>query len=198
MQSSNNGVNAVNTSDRFRNPWRLVARAFALACSIATVAGLSGCKGPAFRTQTATGFIALDPKTDVEYDHRAITPDGVVFSVRSIEDESRGDLAFWTRTLTLRVRDEMGYALIDTIDAVSADGSRGKTLKFGHDEAGKPYVYWITVFPAQGRLFIVEAGASKEHFEEARTGIESMLKGIKVRCSAALAPVLASNTCNRW
>ena len=51
-----------------------------------------------------------------------------------------------------------GYALLESIRRRVADGTKGKLLKFGHDEDDKPYVYWVAIFAAQGRLFLVEAG----------------------------------------
>jgi hypothetical protein len=170
---------------------------FAKLATLACIGTALACSGPPFRAQTASGFIALEHQEDEGYGYRATTPEGVVYSVRA-QDETRGDTDFWVRTLTLRVRDEMGYALLETADVVSADGSKGKTLKFGHDEGGKPYVYWITVFQAQGRLFLAEAGASKDLFEKAKPRIEWMTKALKVKCDVAVAPILASRTCNRW
>jgi len=87
----------------------------------------------------------------------------------SRDDEDRGDTDFWIRTITLKVRDEMGYALVSTSDAVSADGTKGKTLKFGHDEAGMPFDYWVTVV-VQGRLFLVESGAPHEKLVRLASG----------------------------
>ena len=80
----------------------------------------------------------------------------------------------------------------------SADGTKGHLLKFGHDEDAKPYVYWVAIFLAQSRLFIVEAGGQKELFERAKANVEWTMKNVTVRCNGFLAPVLSSHTCNRW
>ena len=98
----------------------------------------------------------------------------------------------------LQLRDVSGYALLDSKDATSADGTKGKLLQFGHDEDGKPYAYWVAVFLAQGRLFVVEAGGAKEAFERARPSVDWMMKSVKVRCDSIVAPVLASRTCHHW
>jgi hypothetical protein len=81
---------------------------------------------------------------------------------------------------------------------VSGDGTKGRLQKFGHDEDGKPYVYWVAIYPAQDRLFVVEAGGAKDLFDTARPNIEWTMKSIHVRCGGFLAPVLSSHTCNRW
>lgn len=158
-------------------------------------ASLVGCGRP-FDVKTAPGFVPLE--NQVSYDYRATTPEGVVVAVRVIDDEDRGDLAFWTQTITLQLREVSGYALLDVADVQSADGTKGRLLRFGHDEDNKPYAYWIAVFPAQGRLFLVEAGGAKEAFTRAQPSVDWMLKSVRVRCNGFLSPVLSSRTCNRW
>lgn len=157
--------------------------------------GTAACGKP-FDVKSAPGFVALENQYD--YDWRATTPEGVVVSVKVIEDEQRGDLAFWTQAITLQLRDVSGYALLESADVASLDGTKGRLLKFGHDEDDKPYAYWIAIFPAQGRLFLVEAGGAKETFERARPNVEWTMKTVRVKCSGFLAPVFSSYTCNRW
>lgn len=168
-----------------------------LAVVAALLAAATGCGRP-FDVKTAPGFVPLENQSVSSYDYRATTPEGVVVAVRVVEDEKRGDLAFWTQALTLQLRDVSGYALLDSVDVRSLDGTPGKLLKFGHDEADKPFAYWVTIFPAQGRLFLVEAGGAKEPFERARPSVEWMLASVRVRCDTIVSPILASRTCNRW
>ncbi len=166
-----------------------------LAVFAALLSTIVACGRP-FDVKTAPGFVPLENQT--AYDYRATTPEGVVMAVRVVEDEKRGDLAFWTQALTLQLRDVSGYALLDTADVRSLDGTPGKLLKLGHDEADKPFTYWVAIFPAQGRLFLVEAGGAKDAFERSRPRVEWMLASVRVRCDSALSPILASRTCNRW
>jgi len=156
---------------------------------------LVGCGRP-FKVATAPGFVPLENQGDFAY--RATTPEGVVIAVRVIDDEERGDIAFWTQALTLQLRDANGYALIETTDITSRDGTKGKLLKLGHDEDKKPFTYWVGVYLAQGRLFVVEAGGQKEAFDRARANIEWTMASIKVKCDTIVSPVLASRTCNKW
>lgn len=157
--------------------------------------GTAACGKP-FDVKTAPGMVALENQH--EFDWRATTPEGVVVGVRVVEDEKRGDLAFWTQAVTLQLRDVTGYALLESADVTSADGTKGRLLKFGHDEDGKPYVYWVSIYLAQSRLFLVETGGPKDLFDRARPSVEWTMKSVRVRCDALLAPVLASRTCNHW
>lgn len=169
----------------------LASALLAASCALLTVA----CGKP-FDVKAAPGFVPLENQRD--YDWRATTPEGVVVGVRVVDDEERGDLAFWTQAVTLQMRDVSGYALLNSLDVVSGDGTKGRRLEFGHDEDDKPYVYWVSIFPAQGRLFLVEAGGQKDLFERARPNVEWTMKTVHVRCNGFLAPVLSSHTCNRW
>jgi hypothetical protein len=156
-----------------------------------------GCGRP-FQVKTAPGFIELESQAGEGYRYRATTPDGVVLGVRVIEDEERGDLPFWVRSVTLQLRDIKGYALLETSDAKSADGTPGKRLRFGSDEGKKPYLYEVTIFRTADRLFLVEAGGPREQVDRARPSIDWMQGTLKVRCNTVVSPVLASRTCNRW
>ncbi len=159
---------------------------------------LAACGRP-FKVETAPGFVELDNQSVAsDYQYRATTPDGLTFAVRVIEDEERGDLKFWQQTLTLQLRDVTGYALLGVDDMKAPDGTPGKLLRFGHDEDGKPYLYQVAFYQAQKRLFVVEAGGTKEQMDKQRAQVDAMLRSVEVRCSTFVSPVLASRTCNRW
>lgn len=155
--------------------------------------------GKPFKVETAPGFVQLEKQDDYEYQYRATTPEGVVFAIKTIDvTDDKSDLDFWTKAVTLQLRDVQGYALLDSKETTSLDGTKGKTLRFGHDEDGKPFDYWLTLYVAQNRLFLVEAGGAKANFERFQPSVEWMGKSVKVKCSGFLAPVLSSHTCNRW
>jgi len=136
-----------------------------------------GCH--AFDMKTAPGFLELKNGSG-SYVYRATTPEGVVVAARveSVEGEGSDSLAFWTRAFTLQLHDRDGYALTDTRDVKSLDGEPGKQLRFGHDESGKPYVYWVTFWARDHRVSIVEAGGAKTSFEAAQPSIEWMIASV--------------------
>lgn len=172
--------------------WSLLA--VAAACAFVGTA-LGGCGRP-FKINTANGLVEL-PEPGGDYAYRAIAPEGVVMGVRTIEI-GVGDLAFWTKAVTLHFRQVNGYALERTADVRSADGMPGKELSFGHDENGKPFLYRVRLFTAQDRLYVAEAGGAKEPMTQYRDSVDAMFASLRVRCGSWLAPVLASRTCNRW
>jgi hypothetical protein len=137
-----------------------------------------------FDIKTAPGFLELK-EDSASYAYRATTPEGVVVAVRvvGLEGEGSDDLSFWTKALTLQMRDVSGYALLESHDVRSLDGVSGKQLRFGRDESGKPYVYWLTFFtvPGGSKLVIVEAGGAKATFENASPSVQWMIQSVRVK-----------------
>jgi hypothetical protein len=125
--------------------------------------GTTAC-GPSFTAGTPPGFVELD---DQElYDYRATTPDGLVIAVREIDHEPEGELSFWTRAITNQMREQGGYALLGARDVKSSDGVAGTELRFGHDEGRAPHLYAIAVFVTASKIYLVEAGGTKELMEK--------------------------------
>jgi len=171
---------------------RLV-RALVLAASFASVA----CGRP-FHVETPPGFLELRDH-DPLFAYRAITPEGVVAAIRVVDLESDGGgLPFWSRAVTVRMREIDGYALLGEGDVKSADGTVGRELRFGHDQGGKPYLYTVRLYVAQSRLFVVETGGSNSEVQRYQPSLDWMQRTLEVRCGGFLAPVLSSHTCNRW
>jgi hypothetical protein len=122
----------------------------------------------------------------------------VVLSVRALDVGDKGTIKFWEQAVTLRMRDVGGYALLASTDIESGDGTRGRQLRFGHDEDGKPYGYVVSLFMAQDRLFVLEAGGRRDLLARYEPQVEWQVKTFEAKCGFFLAPVLASRTCNRW
>lgn len=153
-------------------PLLLAVLASALACA---------CGRP-FDIKTAPGFVELQNQ-EPAYAYRATTPEGVVAAVQveDLEGDAPGDLAFWTRAVTLQLRDMQGYALLESRDVKSADGTPGKQLRFGYDEGNKPFAYWITLYVSGKRLFLVQAGGAKAAVERYAQSLEWMNQSVRVR-----------------
>ncbi len=168
----------------------------ALALSALALCALVGCGRP-FDVKTPPDMIELGSQ-DPPYAYRAMSPDGVVIAVRVVDDDRNTDLSFWQHAVELRMKELAGYALLAEREVVSGDGTKGKELRFGHDENGKPYLYDVRLFVAQGRVYAVEAGGSKAQMERYQKTVGWTLDNVKVKCGGFLYPVLSSHTCNRW
>ncbi|MBK8994306.1 MAG: serine/threonine protein kinase [Myxococcales bacterium] len=139
---------------------------------------LFGC-GHHFETTTPQGFVELEDQEAYEY--RATTADGLVIAVREIEHDPKGEMAFWTRAIENRMRQRGGYALLGTRDVKTKSGLDGKQLRFGHDESGKPHLYYVTIFLTEDYIFLLEAGGTKELMEKGSAGLDQAIDGFRIK-----------------
>lgn len=147
---------------------------------LALTAGLfvMGC-GSSFAMTSPDGFVELD-EDNSSYDARFTSADGVVISVRAIEHDPEGDLAFWMEAIETRIRMNGGYALLESKDVRSASGQSGKQLRFGRDQNGTPFKYWVTIFVTDDYIHLVEAGGRSEEFDAAEARVERAIEGLEL------------------
>lgn len=148
---------------------------FALFATALALAASSLACAP-FKAATPPGFVDLGDKYGGN-EYRATTADGMVLSARAFDNEPKGELPFWTRVVENRMRDTSGYALLETKDVTDRTGNKGKQLRFGHDESGVPHLYYISIFVTDKRVFVLEAGGSKDlvtkHEDQIKWSIEN-------------------------
>jgi hypothetical protein len=120
---------------------------------------LPGC-GHHFDAATPQGFVELEHQT--RYDYRATSADGLVIGVRELQNDPKGELAFWARAVENQLRNRGGYALLATRAVKSKDGVAGKQFRFGHDEGKTPHLYSVTVFVTPKRIQVLEIGGTQE------------------------------------
>lgn len=126
---------------------------------------LLGCQPTLVRTPAQ--FVRVDERSGGPYDYRATSADGVVLAARVIpqDAESGGDLRFWCDAIIRRLRLQRGYALDSEQDVKTKSGQAGKQLRFGHDQGGKPYRYWVAVFVVEDRIYLLEMGGQAARFD---------------------------------
>jgi hypothetical protein len=141
--------------------------------------GTAGC-GHHFELRAPERFVELEPgmQERMGFAYRATTANGAVIGVREIDNDRHASAEFWVEAIRNRVRRAGGYALVSESDVRSADGTAGHQLRFGRDEGRHPYDYWITVFVTHDRLFLIEAGGRRDHFETERESIERAITAI--------------------
>jgi hypothetical protein len=128
-----------------------------LPCFLA--AALCAC-GAHFKQPTPAGFVELEDQE--RYDYRAVTADGLVISVREMDHEPHGELSFWVDAISNHMRQRGGYALLEQRKVKTAAGTEGVQVRFGHDQGSRPFLYYVTVFVTDDRIYLLEAGGSAE------------------------------------
>lgn len=142
-----------------------------------TILLASAC-GPASHITPPPHFLSLDSEEE-GYAERATSADGIVLATRELDNEHEGTLAFWVQAIKEHMQQTRGYALTAESDVRIASGQTGKQLRFGHDETGGPYVYWLSVFVEGDRIFLVEAGGKQSLFTASQAQIEQAIQGYR-------------------
>ncbi len=147
---------------------------------LVTALVLVGC-GHNFNAATPKGFVELKDQEDQGYDYRATTADGLVIAVREIDNDPEGPIEFWSRAIENSMRQRGGYALLEKRDVKNVDGLDGTQLRFGHDEASKPHLYYVTLFVTPKKLFVLEAGGTKQQMESHEAQLDWSVKEFRVK-----------------
>jgi hypothetical protein len=95
---------------------------------------------------------------------RAVSPDGVLFTVRTEDNKPKADLPFWREALKDRMA-KAGYRVVaDTI--CSMQGSPGALIKLAAPMGNQDYSYWIAfTLSASGEdILVAEAAGESKRF----------------------------------
>lgn len=127
----------------------------------AIAAVLAGCafhpQAPAEFAQYPRGIVFKGPL-------EAVSPDGVLFTVRTEKNKPKADLAFWRDAMKTRMG-QAGYRVVaDT--ACSMQGREGALLKLAAPVGNQDYLYWIafTLSPSGTRILVAEAAGEARKF----------------------------------
>jgi hypothetical protein len=140
---------------------------------------LLGACGHHFEMEHPNDFVEIDEGYS-SYDERAASAHGVVLGAREVENDPEGNLQFWVDAIKNRLRMNGGYALVEELDVTAATGERGKQLRFGRDQNGIPFVYWLTVFVTDDYIHLVEAGGREEQFREAEERVVAAINAFEI------------------
>jgi len=129
---------------------------------------------------TPARFLELEEEEASDYRYRASSADGVVIAVRELEiDPARGgDLQFWVDATQSQIRGRRGYALLEQAEVETSAG-KGHQMRFGRDERGRTYRYWLTVVLTEHALYVIEAGGPSDKFEAHQPAVEAAIKSLK-------------------
>lgn len=131
------------------------------ALAAAAAAFLAGCAfhpaAPKEFAQYHRGYVFKGPL-------HAVSPDGVLFTVRTEKNKPKADLAFWRDAMKTRMS-QAGYRVVsDTI--CSMKGAEGALLRLAAPVGNQDYLYWIafSLNPSGKRLLVAEAAGESKRF----------------------------------
>ena len=140
---------------------------------LVTLLTLAACGS--FEAQAPKGFAVYDDGAD----YRAVSPDGVVYRVRSEDNAPEAGLPFWREALTKRMSDA-GYLVIGG-EPVKAGTVDGHLIELAAPLGNKDYGYAVAVFVAGDDIVIVEAAGEGALLKEKRGDIIAAIQQLTFR-----------------
>lgn len=120
-----------------------------------------------------TGFAAYDKPRP----YRAVSPDGLMFQVRSAKHEPEATLDFWKEALKKRMLDA-GYTFVAESD-LEASGKKGYLIELAAPMGAEDDSYWVAVFPDGDRLILVEAAGEAGRFQGRAAAVRAAITGLR-------------------
>ncbi len=153
------------------------ARVFAVAAM--AVALVTGCASRPFTPTTPAPFVDLGDKYG-NNEYRATTADGVVLSARAFDNDPKGPIEFWSRTIERRMRETGGYALLAKKPVQGAGIlQKGVSFRFGHDEGKEPFLYDLTLFVTNEHVYVLEAGGPADEVVKQQPQLDKFVAGFR-------------------
>jgi len=112
---------------------------------------------------------------------KAVSPEGVVFRVRSEENKPFAELPFWKEALKKRMLDA-GYIFLREapITAVAANDQPGYLLELTAPLGEEDYTYLTAVFVRGKKIVIAEAAGEVTDLDSRRDAILAAIQGLKL------------------
>jgi len=142
----------------------MMRRLFILgAVALAGCAG--GMKSVGVKAPAPEGFAVHAAGAGKEM--RALSPDGVLYSARALDNEPVADLAFWKSALKTRMS-QAGYRVLGDSSFATA-GADAALLKLAAPLGQKDYLYFVAISVRGKKIWVVEAAgeAARFHAREA-------------------------------
>ena len=129
---------------------------------------------PDFSAKAPPGFAAFHDW----FEFRAVSPEGVVYRVRSEDSDRRAELAFWREALKKRMLDA-GYTFILESD-IRASGKAGYLLELAAPQGTVDYSYLMAIFVDGKKLVIAEAAGEVTKLKERRAALVEAMTAIRM------------------
>jgi hypothetical protein len=107
---------------------------------------------------------------------KAVSPEGVVFRVRSEENKPFAELSFWKEALKKRMLDA-GYIFLREAP-IAADDQPGYLLELTAPLGEKDYTYLTAVFVREKKIVIAEAAGEVTDLDSRRDAILAAIQGL--------------------
>ncbi len=166
----------MNAARRIRRSPRPPAPCILPALALLAVLGaLFSCRtAPTLRVQAPSGF-AEEEGREV---YRAVSPEGLLYRVRTVANSPRKDLSFWSEALRHHLSQE-GYRAIGGQQRFSGAGE-GVFYEWAIPYGNQDAIYLTALLVFGDRIVIAEAGGEHTVYREYREKLIESLESIRL------------------
>jgi len=137
---------------------------------LAALLALAACRG--FDADPPEGFAAFDDWSQF----RAVSADGVMYIVRTEDNDPEAKLEFWKEALKNRMKDA-GYSFVAEENIKGT--SPGYLLELAAPVGEQDYSYMVAIFVRGSDIIIAEASGEVTHFAGRRGAVVAAMGKIK-------------------
>ncbi|GAB6097137.1 hypothetical protein JCM14469_33910 [Desulfatiferula olefinivorans] len=139
----------------------------------ALVLALAGCRS--LPLAAPSGFAAYEGS----FPFRAVSPDGVMYRVRTEDNTPFAELTFWKTALRKHMTDS-GYRVIADAD-LTTKTLPGYQLELAAPMGDRDFTYLITLFVDGDTLIIAEAAGDMALFKQHRSAVDAAVIALGTR-----------------
>lgn len=106
---------------------------------------------------------------------RAVSPEGVLFSVRARKNEPKADLAFWREAMKTHMS-QSGYRIVEDTSCAMGGAPAG-LLKLAAPVGDRDFLYWVafSLSPDGEEILVAEAAGEAKAFRARGADIEKAI-----------------------
>jgi hypothetical protein len=151
-----------------------LASKMVLAASVALVL-ITSCSR--IKVSKPEGFAEIKERKS----YRAVSPEGVLYSVRIARNKPRMDLDFWAKALKNHLVKE-GYRILNEEgESFKTSRTDGILYEWGVPYGNEDYIYLTAIVVSGKTIAIAEAGGEHTNYRSYRTALLESLKTLAIR-----------------
>ena len=155
--------------------WRIFVRTrWLVVLSTAALLGI-GCAPHAVAPRE---FASYPSSLFSSADFRAVSPEGLLFSVRTEKNNPKADLPFWRQAMKTRMS-QAGYRILSDTDCVMG-GAPAALLKMAAPVGNKDYFYWVALSISGKKILVAEAAGEAKPFLRRATDIAEAISATQL------------------
>jgi hypothetical protein len=112
-------------------------------------------------------------------EYNAISPEGVLYRVRYVDNYPEKDIAFWQEAVKVHLEKE-GYEYISHSE-FDAHGKKGVLFEWGAPYGHENYIYMTAILVTGKKIAIAEAAGEFSLYHEYKDALLASVKTIKVQ-----------------